>query len=304
LLKFLYISKQIMDSIHAKELNELLGREKYSMSTKKDTKKSKKDTKKPKKPKVVENKFNITPYLKQGYTNVAINKLKRNSAEQTANNLKLNAKKTDIGLIMPGSVLAISATDLLNANKELKKLYPTVGELRAALENGEIDLTHGSIKKIDDITTNDVEKAHALGDMLNQNIVLEKKVKKRTPKAAAEAVDIDDDALKSNEQGDDDKLESIFNKLDKKGSGIRMIDANQNVTQITSDQFGSKFKLSPNKQRRQKSIIAQFQNGPFEHDGNLYISGPLGMDHKNHIKSFLNFDVAQIADVEEVIDDE
>jgi hypothetical protein len=278
------------------------------MSTKKQTKKSKKDTKKSKKPKVVENKFNITPYLKQGYTNVAINKLKRNSAEQTANNLKLNAKKTDIGLIMPGSVLAISATDLLNANKELKKLYPTVGELRAALENGEIDLTHGSIKKIDDITTNDVEKAHALGDMLNQNIVLEKKVKKRTPKAAAEAVDLDDDALKSKangyEQGDDDKLESIFNKLDKKGSGIRMIDANQNVTQITPDQFGSKLNLSPNKQRRQKSIIAQFQNGPFEHDGNLYVSGPLSMNHKRNIKSFLNFDVAQEADVEEVIDDE
>jgi hypothetical protein len=83
-----------------------------------------------------------------------------------------------------------------------------------------------------------------------------------------------------------------------------MIDANQNVTQITPDQFGSKLNLSPNKQQRQKSIMAQFQNGPFEHDGNLYVSGPLSMNHKRNIKSFLNFDVAQEADVEEVIDDE
>jgi len=296
-----------MDSIHAKELNELLGREKYSMSTKKDTKKSKKA--KAKKPKV-DNSFNITPYLKQGYVTVAINKLKRNSAEQTANTLKLNAKKTDVALIMPGSVLAISASDLLNANKELKKLYPTVGDLRAALENGEIDLTQGSIKKIDDITTNDVEKAHALGDMLDQNIVLEKKVKKRTPKAA-EVIDLDHDALKSkanggyggDPQGDED-LDSIFNQLDKKGSGIRMIDANQNVTKLTSDQFGTIFNLTNNKQKRNKLITAKFQNGPFEHDGNMYIAGPLGMDHKNHIKSFLNLDVAQVADVEEVLDDQ
>jgi hypothetical protein len=286
-----------MDSIHAKELNELLGREKYTMSTKKDTKKSKKSKKDTKKPK--DNSFNITPYLKQGYVTVAINKLKRNSAEQTANNLKLNAKKTDVALIMPGSVLAISASDLLNANKELKKLYPTVGDLRAALENGEIDLTQGSIKKIDDITTNDVEKAHALGDMLDQNIVLEKKVKKRTPKAA-EVIDLDQAEI----QQDEDKLDSIFNQLDKKGSGIRMIDANQNVTKLTSDQFGTIFNLTNNKQKRNKLITAKFQNGPFEHDGNMYIAGPLGMDHKNHIKSFLNLDVAQVADVEEVLDDQ
>jgi hypothetical protein len=264
------------------------------MSTKKDTKKSKKSKKDTKKPK--DNSFNITPYLKQGYVTVAINKLKRNSAEQTANNLKLNAKKTDVALIMPGSVLAISASDLLNANKELKKLYPTVGDLRAALENGEIDLTQGSIKKIDDITTNDVEKAHALGDMLDQNIVLEKKVKKRTPKAA-EVIDLDQAEIQQD-------FDSIFNQLDKKGSGIRMIDANQNVTKLTSDQFGTIFNLTNNKQKRNKLITAKFQNGPFEHDGNMYIAGPLGMDHKNHIKSFLNLDVAQVADVEEVLDDQ